>query len=152
MHTPDHAHFMRRAIELAGQNPRFPFGAVLVEISTGRIVAEGVNQGHQNPTYHGEMAAIHQFVAQGAPAAWNGLRLYTTAEPCCMCQGAILWAGIASVVFGTSIPGLTRLGWNQIDIPAAEVIRRAPFATCELIGGILEAECDALFAAALHLS
>ena len=152
MHTPDHTHYMRRAIEVAGQNLRFPFGTLLVDISTGTIVADGVNQGHLNPTHHGEMTAIHQFAALGMPVAWSSLRLYTTAEPCCMCQGAILWAGIPSVVFGTSIAGLTQLGWNQIDIPAAEVIRRSPFTQCELIGGVLEAECDALFATALRLN
>ena len=76
------------------------------------------------------------------------MRLYTTAEPCCMCQGAILWAGIPEVVFGTSISTLQRLGWHQIDIPAEEVVRRTPFAECALIGGVLEHECDELFVAA----
>jgi tRNA(Arg) A34 adenosine deaminase TadA len=62
-----------------------------------------------------------------------------------MCQGAILWAGIQEVVFGTSISTLKRLGWKQIDITAVEVSRRTPFARCKLIGGVLERDCDALF-------
>ena len=33
------------------------------------------------------------------------LVLYTTAEPCPMCQGAISWSGIGTVVSGTSIKG-----------------------------------------------
>jgi tRNA(Arg) A34 adenosine deaminase TadA len=69
-----------------------------------------------------------------------------------MCQGAILWAGIPEVVFGTSIRTLKRLGWNQIDIGAEEVARRTPLARCTLIGGILERECDALFQAAVRMS
>jgi tRNA(adenine34) deaminase len=81
---------------------------------------------------------------------WSRLCLYTTAEPCCMCQGAILWAGIRRVVFGTSIETLRKLGWRQIEIPAAEVVRRTPLAQCELIGAVLERECDDLFRAALE--
>jgi tRNA(adenine34) deaminase len=69
-----------------------------------------------------------------------------------MCQAAILWAGIGQVVFGTSIPTLKRLGWNQVDIRAEEVTRRTPFAVCKLVGGILERDCDALFEAALRRS
>jgi tRNA(adenine34) deaminase len=65
-----------------------------------------------------------------------------------MCQGAIAWCGIGTVVFGTSIAYLERLGWWQIDIPAAEMVARTPFRSCRLIGGVLEAECNALFAAA----
>jgi len=73
--------------------------------------------------------------------------LYTTAEPCPMCIGAILWSGIGTVVFGTSIRFLQRRGWRQIDIRAGEVVRRSPW-TCEIAGGVLERECNALFLAA----
>ena len=69
-----------------------------------------------------------------------------------MCQGAILWAGIPEVVFGTSIRTLKQLGWKQIDIPAEEVTRRTPFAQCRLIGGVLEAECDQLFRRAMGIT
>ncbi len=66
-----------------------------------------------------------------------------------MCQGAILWAGVSRVVFGTSIDTLKHLGWKQIDISAAEVIQRTPEAECHLVGGVLEQECNALFLAAV---
>jgi tRNA(Arg) A34 adenosine deaminase TadA len=65
-----------------------------------------------------------------------------------MCQGAILWADIETVVFGTSILSLQKLGWRQIEILAEEVIRRSPAWKCTIIGGVLEQECDALFALA----
>jgi len=61
-----------------------------------------------------------------------------------MCQGAILWAGIPEVVFGTSIRTLKEMGWKQIDISAEEVTRRTTFFRCRLTGGVLEAECDQL--------
>lgn len=65
-----------------------------------------------------------------------------------MCQSAIAWAGIPDVYYGISIPRLHDMGWRQIDIRAEEVIRRTPFREIRIVGGILENECDALFAAA----
>jgi tRNA(Arg) A34 adenosine deaminase TadA len=111
-----------------------------------------VNRWQENPTWHGEIDVINRCARENPGVNWSALRLYTTAEPCCMCQGAILWAGIPEVVFGTSIRTLTRLGWNQIDIRAEEVTRRTPFAQCTLVGGILGPDCDALFQAALRRS
>jgi tRNA(Arg) A34 adenosine deaminase TadA len=139
---------MRRAIEVANQNPECPFGALLVDRETGEVVAEGVNGSDRSPVLHGEIDAI-QNCAVGRPNAdWSNLCLYTTAEPCCMCQGAALWAGISRVVFGTSIDTLIGLGWRQIHISASEVVSRTPGAQCEIVGGVLELECDALFRAA----
>ena len=141
----DHELFMRRAIEIALTNPKFAFGAVIVERAKGRIVAEGVNRVPDSPTYHGEVVAINNGASAHPAINWTGLDLYTTAEPCPMCQSAILWAGIGRVFYGTSIPTLVRFGWNQIDIRAEEVARRTPFAHVEVVGGILEDECDELF-------
>ena len=147
-----HQQYMRRAIELASRNPEAPFGALLVDSRSGQVVSEGVNRWQENPTWHGEIDAINRCAAENPGVDWSGLRLYTTAEPCCMCQGAVLWAGIPEVVFGTSIRTLKRLGWKQIDLAAEEVTRRTPFARCKLIGGVLERDCDALFQAAIRRS
>ena len=73
------------------------------------------------------------------------LVLFSTAEPCAMCQSAILWTGIPNIVFGTSIETLIRLGWNQIEIPAAEVCRRTSFRECTILPAVLQTQCDALF-------
>ena len=139
---------MKRAIEIAGRNPQAPFAALLVDVESGEIVAEGLNRGETNPTWHGEIDAINRYASEHPERPWTRLRLYSTAEPCCMCQGAVLWAGISEVVFGTSIATLKRLGWSQIGISAAEVARRTPFSRCKLTGGVLEAECDELFRSA----
>lgn len=71
--------------------------------------------------------------------------LYTTAEPCPMCQSAILYAGIGQVVFGASSRFLSDIGWKQIDIPAAAVVGRAAGWSCRVVGGALEDECNELF-------
>jgi tRNA(Arg) A34 adenosine deaminase TadA len=144
----NHDRFMHEAIVCAKQVPSRPFGAVIVVAERAEIVARGFNRSDVSPTFHGEIDVINRCAENHPKIQWNGLVLYTTAEPCPMCQSAINWAGISMVVFGSSIPFLKSLGWNQIDIRAEEVARRAPFHTCEIMGGVLEAECNALFHAA----
>ena len=139
---------MRRAIELAANTPQLPFGAVIVNGVSGEIVAEGWNRGAINPTWHGEIDAINHLAQLKTKIPPSQLVLYTTAEPCPMCQGAILWTGIGTVVYGTSIRTLQSQGWRQIDITAAEVISRSPTWQCTIIGDVLKDECDALFVAA----
>jgi tRNA(adenine34) deaminase len=143
-----HERYMRRAIELAANAPQLPFGAVIVDRDSGAIVAEGWNRSALNPTWHGEIDAINQMAMRQANRDGSRLSLYTTAEPCPMCQAAILWSGIEQVIYGTSIRFLQQHGWRQIDILSEEVIRRSPGWHCTLIDGVLEAECNALFLAA----
>ena len=146
----DHERYMRRAIALADNVPDLPFGAVIVDGSNGTILAEGWNKTPLNPMWHGEVDAINRLVSSGVGVEGKSLVLYTTAEPCPMCQGAILWSGIEKVVFGTSIRTLQGMGWRQIDILAEEVVRRSPAWTCTLIGGVLERDCDVLFQKAMR--
>jgi tRNA(adenine34) deaminase len=143
----DHELHLQNAIAVSRQNPQAPFGCVLVDRRTGKIVATGVNQSAANPTLHGEMAAINDYARQDL-SDWDQLTLYTTAEPCCMCQAAILWAGIREVVFGTSIEQLKAFGWKQFDIAAAEVVARSWDPGVVVTGGVRAAECDELFRAA----
>ena len=145
MNNLDHEFFMRRAIELALNVPNLPFGALIVNRDTDEILAEGWNKTNINPTWHGEIDAINQLVLRQESLDASKLVLYTTAEPCPMCQAAILWAGIGMVVFGTSIRFLQNNGRHQIDILAQEVIHRSPHWSCKLISGVLEKDCNALF-------
>lgn len=145
MNNLDHEFFMRRAIELALNVPNVPFGALIVNRDTNEILAEGWNKTSNNPTWHGEIDVINQLVLRQESLDASKLVLYTTAEPCPMCMSAILWAGIGMVVFGTSIRFLQNNGWHQIDIHADEVVRRSPHWSCELLGGVLEKDCNALF-------
>jgi len=145
MNELDHELYMRRAMELAANVPELPFGAVIVDRDTGKMLAEGWSKTSVNPTWHGEIDAINTLVSSDVFFKGKSLVLYTTAEPCPMCQGAILWTGIETVIFGTSIRTLQRMGWRQIDILAEEVVRRSPAWNCTLIAGVMEQECDALF-------
>lgn len=141
----EHARFMDCAIELGRTNPAAPFAAILVRTGTGEVLARGLNAVAQSPTRHGEMVALDAWAAAGGVRDERGLALYTTAEPCPMCMAAALWAAVDLVVYGTCIPFLVQHGWKQIQIRAAEIARRTPFAQCRVVGGIREAECDRLF-------
>lgn len=148
----DHEKYMRRAIEIAHGNPNAPFGCVIADRDTGEILAEGLNADDKNPILHGEMDAIMRLFDAHPDADPSGLVLYTTAEPCPMCSGAILWSGIRQVVLGASIQTIKKLGLPQIDLSCEEVSRRASFGGFEVTRGVLETECENLFAASVRRS
>ena len=145
MESLDHERFMRRAIALTAKCPGLPFGAVIVRGDTGEVLAEGWNKSTINPTWHGEIDAINRPAESGRGDDGSGLVLYSTAEPCPMSVAAILWSGVGTVVFGSSIRFLLQRGWRQINIPADDVVRQSPGWTFVIIGGVLERECNALF-------
>lgn len=141
----DHERWMRRAIELTVNTPKLPFGAVIVDLRKAEVVAEGWNRSAVNPICHGEMEALQSLIRSGIGSRRDEFILYSTAEPCPMCMGAVLWSGIDMVVYGTSIPFLLDIGWHQINVSAAEITRRSEGWRCEVIGGVLESECNQLF-------
>lgn len=135
--------FMRLALAEAAQGD-FPFGAVIVR--AGEILAKGRNSGVKNndPTAHGEMVAIRNFIARRPAAELKGATIYTTGEPCPMCMGAILWCGFGRMVYAASIAQLaTKIG--QIMVTSEALARAAPFAQIEITGGVLAKEALALF-------
>ena len=134
---------MRLAIEEAAQGD-YPFGAVITR--DGEVLARGHNVGikEQNPTAHGEMVAIRNFLAAHGPEKLKGTTLYTSGEPCAMCMGAIVWCGIARLVYAASMDQLaTKI--SQIMVPSAEVANKSPFAEVAITGGVLADEAMKLF-------
>ena len=136
---------MRLAIAEARGNPAFPFGTVILRAADRQVMATGFNKGATNPTFHGEIVAINDYVAHHGNRGWGQAILYTTGEPCPMCMSAMVWAAIGGVVWGTSIEQLRQFGINQISIPAARVIGASPFYHGGILGHVLQAETEALF-------
>ena len=135
--------FMRIALEEAALGD-YPFGAVIMR--DGEVLARGRNLGkqQQDPTAHGEMVAIRNFLRAHGPEKLKGATLYTSGESCPMCMGAIIWCGIARVVYGASIAELaTKV--EQIMITDAEIAAKMPFADITLTGGVLAEESLKLF-------
>jgi tRNA(Arg) A34 adenosine deaminase TadA len=134
---------MRIAIEEASRGD-YPFGAVITR--DGEVLARGRNLGkqEQDPTAHGEMVAIRRFLAEHGPEKLKGTTLYTSGESCPMCMGAIVWCGIARVVYGATIEQLaTKIG--QIMVTDADIAAKTPFADVSITGGVLAEEAMKLF-------
>lgn len=95
---------MQQAIEEAyeGINNKHggPFGCVIVK--DGKVIGKGHNRVLKNldPTAHGEVEAIRDACKNLKTFNLDGCELYTTAEPCPMCLGAILWSNIKTVYYG----------------------------------------------------
>ena len=144
MRDLNHEYHMRRAIEIGKDNPNAPFGTVIVAQETGEVLAEGLNEAERNPILHGEVAAILNLAEARPGVDWTRLVLYTTAEPCPMCSGAILWCGFGRLVYAASVDQLsTRIG--QIMISSAELAAKAPFARIFITGGVLAEEAMQVF-------
>ena len=142
---------MRAIVQLAKEaNPSLPFAAAIVDRRDNSVICTGVNSVHalKNPTLHAEIATINncsQSIGYDRQT-WHNFTLYTTGESCPMCMSAIEWARIGRVVYGTSIDFLVQTGWHQITISSKQVNEKTIFNSCEIVGGILESETNALFA------
>ncbi|WP_372411460.1 nucleoside deaminase [Streptomyces luteireticuli] len=115
---------MPAAVEWA-RPARWPFGAVLVDAASGDVVAGARNTTEKSGdmTAHAELNLLRE-----AAAAGRDLPSYvvvSTAEPCAMCAGALLWAGVRGVAYGTSVVTLVSHGLPQIDLPFGEVVQRS---------------------------
>ena len=109
--------FMKIALEEAYTGIRSrdggPFGAVVVK--DGTVVGRGHNRVliNRDPTCHGEMEAIRDACKNLGTHDLSGCEIYTTAEPCPMCLGGILWANIKKVYFGCDREDSNRIGFRD---------------------------------------
>ncbi len=62
-----------------------------------------------------------------------------------MCMSALIWAGIGGVVFGSSAQTIQSSGIDIFQFSAKDINQGSRFSQTQLLGGILEAECNALF-------
>ena len=130
--------FMQIAIEESKKGD-WPYGAVIVK--DGAIVVKGFNTTtrDRDTTAHAEVNVIRAAIKSVPELSLRGYTLYTSGEPCPMCTGAIIWAGVSRVVFGASIQQLMKVGQPQIDTSSEALIRTA-FINVELTGGVLAEE------------
>lgn len=91
---------------LAAGRGEVPVGAVLVEGSTGAVIARAGNETRQgnDPTAHAEMLAIRRAAAILGNERLSGCDLYVTLEPCPMCAAAISFARLRRVYYGADDP------------------------------------------------
>jgi tRNA(Arg) A34 adenosine deaminase TadA len=101
-----------------------PFGAAVFN-EAGRLVGVGVNRvvAHHCSAAHAEMLALatSQQRLQRFRLNLDGgrFRLATSAQPCAMCYGALIWAGIDEVLIGARADDVQTLaGFDEGPLPA----------------------------------
>jgi len=145
---------MHLAVALASENVKHhtggPFGAIVVEEDTSRLLGVGVNlvTTLELSLAHAEMVAVS--LAQSAAGNWNlgaesNVQLVTSCEPCAMCFGAVPWSGVKSIIWGAGRQDAEAAGFDEGDKPAdwAESLERRGIRTQ---GGVLHREAAAVLA------
>jgi len=110
---------MALAIELARLNVQHdsggPFGAALFDAADGRLLGVGVNrvEAMNCSVAHAEMMAFMTAQARLASYRLNAdgrrICLATSAQPCCQCYGASIWAGLDELLIGARSEDVMRL-------------------------------------------
>jgi tRNA(Arg) A34 adenosine deaminase TadA len=146
------AHFLRRSFEVARRaltHGNHPFGAILVDGSQNVLFeAENGYMPSRDGTAHAERLLATEACTTLSPDVLKGATLYSSAEPCAMCAGAIYWAGIGRLVYGLSEHRLRAVTGNHpenptLDLPCREVFKSGQRTTV-VEGPLLEDEAEAL--------
>ena len=108
---------MAQALQLAEEaasEGEIPVGCVITD-ENGTIIGRGHNRVllKKQPTGHGEMEAIRDACVNVGSHDLTGCELYTTAEPCPMCLGAIMWANINKVYYGCNVNDTDKIGFRD---------------------------------------
>ena len=125
---PDDESRVALAIQLSRRNVDHrsggPFGAA-VFTGEGRLVGVGVNRvvPHNCSAAHAEVMALatSQQRLQRFRLNQDGGRiiLATSSQPCCMCYGALVWAGIDELLIGARADDVMSLaGFDEGPLPA----------------------------------
>lgn len=118
MSDNNHRKLMNLAIEEArktmNQDIGGPFGALIVD-HDGNILSIASNTvlGDHDPTAHAEMNAIRKATQTIKSHDLSGCTLYTTAYPCPMCLGAIIWSNIKKVYYGCIESDADEIGFRD---------------------------------------
>lgn len=140
----EHEKFMRLALEEARKgeakgNP--PVGSIIVRdleiISYGHNLAIS----ELDLTAHAETVALRRAGIKLGNTDLSGSTLYTTFEPCMMCAGAIVVAGVETLVMGGNYnPNFGQYGCYSVE-KAFELLDRG---NIQVIRGIMVAQCEAI--------
>jgi tRNA(Arg) A34 adenosine deaminase TadA len=120
-----------------------PFAAMVVD-GNGSVLAEAMNDSRTDCTGHAELVAVRLASSEFSAARLRDATLYSSAEPCAMCAGAIYWSGIGRLVYALSEERLLQLTGSHpenptLSLPCREVFVRGQRAI-EVVGPMLEDE------------
>ncbi|MDD5260109.1 MAG: tRNA adenosine(34) deaminase TadA [bacterium] len=131
--------FMKEALkeaQKAASKNEVPIGAVVV--FKGKIIGRGHNQSinTNDPCAHAEIMALRQAAKKLFNYRLTDVDLYVTIEPCAMCAGAMVWARIRNLYYGTRDPKAGASG-SVFNIVNNKKLNHRIF----VHRGILEKEC-----------
>jgi guanine deaminase len=118
MSKKNHRKLMELALEEArktvNDNVGGPFGALVID-ADGKILSIASNTvlGDHDPTAHAEINAIRKATKSIDSHDLSGCTLYTTAYPCPMCLGAIIWSNIKKVYYGCTEEDADHIGFRD---------------------------------------
>ena len=123
--------YLREAIALADtarERGNRPFGALIVA-ADGRVLAAASNANGESGdcTAHAELSAIRLASPLHPRDELARATLYSSAEPCVMCAGAIFWSAIGRVVYGIDAERLRVFRGERLDQKDAELSCRDVF-------------------------
>ncbi|MCO6058091.1 nucleoside deaminase [Pseudomonas sp. MOB-449] len=135
-----------RLSEESRERGRHPFAALVAD-RNGKVIAQAGNNSmppEGDPTQHAELVAAAQAAKVLSPEELADCTLYTSAEPCCMCAGAVYWTGIGRVVYALSEHALLGLTGAHPENPTFSLPCREVFARGQrevtVFGPMLETE------------
>ena len=141
--------FLRQSIALSEESRRrgrHPFAALVVD-GNGNVISSAGNNSmppEGDPTQHAELVAVAAAAKARTPEELAASTLYTSAEPCCMCAGAVYWTGIGRVVYALSEHRLLELTGAHPENPTFSLPCREVFARgqrrIDVVGPALEDE------------
>ena len=135
--------FMRLAIKEARKNLKRmdggPFGACIVK--GNRVLAVSRNTVlKKDATCHAEINAIREASRKLKTFDLSGCYIYSTTEPCPMCFGAIHWAKIDAVIYGTKVADVKKLGFNELNITNARM-KKLGGSKVKIFSGFMHDKC-----------
>lgn len=131
-----------------------PFGAIVCELDSGKVVGVGVNRvvPENASIAHAEVIAWscaqayyknYDLGAESLPA----LGLYSSAQPCVACWGGMFWTGISKLVCAANKQDVETLaGFNEGPVPIDWDVSLQK-AGVEVVTGLLRAEACKVLAA-----
>ena len=146
------ARYLRDAIALSRtgrDRGNRPFGAVLVAADGAVLARAWCDTGETGDcTGHAETNAVRQASPRFSREVLAGATIYSSAEPCVMCAGAIFWSNVGRVVFGIDAVSLRELRGERAEQRDAELSCRDVFAASPhpiaCIGPVLADEARAV--------
>jgi len=125
--------YIRKAVEVsrrAREAGNTPFGSILVYKDGTVLLEQGnIEITEKDPTGHAETSLVRKASRIYSKEYLWDCTLYSTAEPCVMCMGAIYWGNIGRVVYGITERRLLELTGSDeknptLDIPSSMVVER----------------------------